>query len=224
MLAIHSATFFPAHHLYIIRSSHPSSHPSSRISHLSDYYSVLGLTSTASLDEIKNAYIQLAPKYHPDTSSQFSEENKETLSLKFKEISEAYSILAQQELKNKYDFLRRQYAYKNAFSIDLEMTLGPSGYGSSTTEISTGYNTQKLNYTQNVRPNASSTVQQDKYKMESWRNLSLKEKKVMLRVQNHSCMSMSITFTTNRSFIIIRCDGICRYEVLAGLWLHCLAW
>lgn len=62
-----------------------------------DYYEVLGLSKNASEQEIKSTYRKLAKKYHPDVST---EENAEE---KFKEISEAYSILSDKEKREKYD-------------------------------------------------------------------------------------------------------------------------
>ncbi|CCV64210.1 Chaperone protein DnaJ [Alteracholeplasma palmae J233] len=62
-----------------------------------DYYEVLGVSKTASAEEIKKAYRQLAKKYHPDISK---EENAEA---KFKEVQEAYDVLGDQEKRSNYD-------------------------------------------------------------------------------------------------------------------------
>jgi len=62
-----------------------------------DYYEILGISKTASLDEIKKAYKNLAKKYHPDISKDKGTEEK------FKEISEAYAVLSDEKKKSQYD-------------------------------------------------------------------------------------------------------------------------
>ncbi|MFW6147410.1 MAG: DnaJ domain-containing protein [Thermodesulfobacteriota bacterium] len=59
-----------------------------------DPYEVLGLSRGASLDEVKNAYRQLANKYHPDKVNHLGEEFKQLAEKRFKEIQEAYQELA----------------------------------------------------------------------------------------------------------------------------------
>ena len=61
-----------------------------------DYYEVLGISKTASKDEIKSAYRKLARKYHPD-NKETGDENK------FKEVQEAYDILYDDEKRSAYD-------------------------------------------------------------------------------------------------------------------------
>lgn len=63
-----------------------------------DYYSILGLSKTASADEIKKNYRRLARKYHPDMNPG----NKEA-EARFKEVSEAYEVLSDLEKRKKYD-------------------------------------------------------------------------------------------------------------------------
>lgn len=68
-----------------------------------DYYEVLGLQKGASADEIKGAYRKAALKWHPDRWVNGSEAEKKTVEEKFKEASEAYSVLSDPEKKARYD-------------------------------------------------------------------------------------------------------------------------
>lgn len=60
-----------------------------------DYYDVLGVSKSASADEIKKAYRKLAVKYHPDKEG--GDEDK------FKEINEAYEVLKDTDKRQRYD-------------------------------------------------------------------------------------------------------------------------
>ncbi len=63
-----------------------------------DYYEVLGVTKTASGEEIKKAYRKLAMQYHPDRNP----DNKEA-EAKFKDINEAYEVLKDEQKRAAYD-------------------------------------------------------------------------------------------------------------------------
>lgn len=63
-----------------------------------DYYEVLGVGKNASQDEIKKAYRKVAMQYHPDRNPGNSEAED-----KFKEASEAYEVLSNQDKRSRYD-------------------------------------------------------------------------------------------------------------------------
>ena len=64
-----------------------------------DYYEVLGVSKTATQDEIRKAYRRLAGKYHPDRNT----DNKEEAEEKFKEVQKAYEVLFDEEKRKMYD-------------------------------------------------------------------------------------------------------------------------
>ncbi len=68
-----------------------------------DYYEVLGLQKGASADDIKGAYRKAALKWHPDRWVSGTDAEKKTAEEKFKEASEAYSVLSDPNKKAKYD-------------------------------------------------------------------------------------------------------------------------
>lgn len=73
---------------------------------MKNYYQILGLTTTATQDEIRKAYLKKAKEFHPDI-------NKSSIAeAKFKEIQEAYNTLSDTGKKSSYDY-NRQYQYHN---------------------------------------------------------------------------------------------------------------
>ncbi|HVM73860.1 MAG TPA: molecular chaperone DnaJ [Candidatus Paceibacterota bacterium] len=67
-----------------------------------DYYSILGVVKSATEDEIKKAFRKLAQKYHPD--------KKGGDEVKFKELSEAYSVLSDKKKRAEYDTYGKTFA------------------------------------------------------------------------------------------------------------------
>src|SRR6478609_8169925 len=66
-----------------------------------DFYSVLGVSKDVSEADLKKTYRKLARKYHPD-----SNQGDAAAEAKFKEVSEAYSVLSDAEQRKEYDQIR----------------------------------------------------------------------------------------------------------------------
>lgn len=86
-----------------------------------DYYKVLGVGRDASPSQIKKAYHQLALKYHPDKNT----DNREEAERRFKEVSEAYDVLSDEQKKKIYDV----YGEEGLKGGMPEGGAGPSGAG-----------------------------------------------------------------------------------------------
>ncbi|MAG47308.1 molecular chaperone DnaJ [archaeon] len=99
-----------------------------------DYYEILGVNKDSSKEEIKKAYKKLAKKYHPDLNKE------EEASEKFKEISEAYAVLSDDDKKQTYDNyghdgFDQRYSQEDIFrgadfdSIFQDIFRGQGGFG-----------------------------------------------------------------------------------------------
>jgi len=95
-----------------------------------DYYNILGVSKTASLDEIKKAYRKLALKYHPDKNP-----DDKQCEEAFKKINEAYAVLNDPEKKKQYDTFGsdafgQRFSQEDIFrEFDINSILREMGFG-----------------------------------------------------------------------------------------------
>ena len=92
-----------------------------------DYYEVLGVTRSASQNDIKQAYRKLARQYHPDVNR-----DEPDAAEKFKEINTAYEVLTDKESREKYDKHVERWKYADQIEEAEAAARSRSGYTSFT--------------------------------------------------------------------------------------------
>ncbi len=91
-----------------------------------DYYETLGVSKTASADEIKGAFRKLARKHHPDMAKA---KEKAAAEEKFKQLNEAYEVLSDPEKRSKYDQLGADWNQPGGFQPPPDWGRGGMGGG-----------------------------------------------------------------------------------------------
>jgi molecular chaperone DnaJ len=96
-----------------------------------DYYKTLGVAKTAKPAEIKAAYRKLARKYHPDANKGDASAEE-----RFKEISEAHSVLSDEKRRKEYDEARSMFG--GGFRVPTGTRTGTGGFGFDLNDIFSG--------------------------------------------------------------------------------------
>ncbi|MFF1556042.1 DnaJ C-terminal domain-containing protein [Streptomyces sp. NPDC058279] len=104
-----------------------------------DFYEVLGVSRTASQDEIQQAYRELARKYHPDVNKDPDAEER------FKDLNEAYSVLSDPKTRARYDRFGEDFR-KVPEDFDERVAAGAGG-GGFRTRRTTGAGGPRVRYT-----------------------------------------------------------------------------
>jgi DnaJ-class molecular chaperone len=115
-----------------------------------DYYKVLGLSRTATQDDVKKAYRKLVLKYHPDRNP----DNQEEASRKTAEINEAYEVLGDASRRKEYDGVKRVTKKTTARPTGARTRRAPAGqatFSASARGFQDIFSGMRAQATQNVR-------------------------------------------------------------------------
>lgn len=178
---------------------------------MDDLYTVLGVTKTATDDEIKKAYRTLAFKYHPDRNpgDKVAEE-------KFKKINAAYEVLGDKTKRNQYD----RYGSASSYSSSSDYSGYGNAYQGYGNTYNGGYNQQEDAFYQwfnsafseaNRRRYGTGQSQQDdqSYNQQDWTAYYRRAERPMTRgesvsslVQNIAVFGMGMFFLRYSWFIL----------------------
>jgi len=109
---------------------------------MSDYYNVLGVDKSATIEQIKKQYKSLAMKHHPDRNP----DNKVEAELKFKSIKEAYEILSNPDKRRAYDNSRTTYSQTNPFDDFFSGSFGQQRYADAFSKVYTTNHSSEITY------------------------------------------------------------------------------
>lgn len=126
-----------------------------------DYYKILGIEKNASKEDIKKAYRQLALKYHPDKNKAPDAEEK------FKEISEAYAVLYDDEKRRMYDQyghpgIDQRYTTEDIFrGADFNDIFRSMGFDFGFDDIFSQFFGRRTGFDQRSRPSRGNDIRYD---------------------------------------------------------------
>ncbi|XVE60718.1 hypothetical protein DITRI_Ditri05aG0150600 [Diplodiscus trichospermus] len=115
-----------------------------------DLYKVLGVSRSATKDEIKEAFRKLAVKYHPDKHSHSPKSIQDSATLRFKQVSEAYQVLSDDRKRAHYNLTSSSASSSSSYSHHYRNASRGYGYGyASSNSSSYSYSSNNRNYTSN---------------------------------------------------------------------------
>lgn len=137
---------------------------------MKNYYEILEVNEKASSETISKVYKFLAKKYHPDANPDNKQESEE----KFKEISEAYEVLSNQEKRKEYDKELEEYEASNASqTVSLEDFIKLRDYCKELENTINQYSSNRTNsdasqYRTNNQPSEHSTQAEEQARVQAY--------------------------------------------------------